>query len=74
MILKELEAALLTDAELAEGEASWKEFEDIFFGGEYFATSSDQRDVNKERRAQEQKHGDDASADCRVSLMCRDIS
>ena len=33
-MLQALEDALLTDAEFAEGEAGWKELEDVFFGGE----------------------------------------
>ena len=35
-LLAALEAALLSDAELAAGEDSWREFEDAFFGGAYF--------------------------------------
>ncbi|CAE7425063.1 yciC [Symbiodinium necroappetens] len=35
----ELGTALLTDAEMAEGEDAWKALEDPFFGGEYFENS-----------------------------------
>ena len=31
-----LEDALLTDAEFAEGEAGWRNLQDVFFGGEFF--------------------------------------
>ena len=34
--LASLEAALLTDAELAEGEAGWRKLDDVLFGGQFF--------------------------------------
>ena len=36
-----LEAALLSDAELAAGEAGWRELEDVFFGGTFFEVKED---------------------------------
>eukprot|EP00438_Fugacium_kawagutii_P026233 Skav233548 [mRNA] locus=scaffold563:176616:179008:+ [translate_table: standard] len=35
-IVATLEAALVSDEELAGGPALWKDFEDVFFGGRYF--------------------------------------
>ena len=40
-ILAALEAALLTDAELAAGEAGWRSLEDVFFGGAFFDVKED---------------------------------
>ena len=40
-ILAELEAALLTDAELAAGPESWRAFEDVFFDGACFEAQVD---------------------------------
>jgi len=41
-ILEKLGAALLTDAEVAEGAAGWKAFEDVFFGGKFFGILSEE--------------------------------
>jgi len=52
-ILKVLEGALLTDAELAGGPALWKDFEDVFFDGEYFDVKVEMDEEGEEEEDQE---------------------
>lgn len=44
-ILEELSAALLTEAEVAEGAVGWKAFEDVFFGGKFFQVLSEEEEA-----------------------------
>ena len=44
-ILAALEAALVTDAEFAAGEAGWRDLEDVFFGGRFFRPPERERPV-----------------------------
>mmetsp|Transcript_67080 Transcript_67080/g.125329 ORF Transcript_67080/g.125329 Transcript_67080/m.125329 type:complete len:568 (+) Transcript_67080:71-1774(+) len=48
LIVESLEQALLTDAELAAGVESWRKFEDVFFGGEYFEAAEDDDEEGEE--------------------------
>ena len=57
-MLQALEDALLTDAEFAEGEAGWKELEDVFFGGQFFDVILPPNEGDHDH-----KHGVDAGAD-----------
>ena len=61
-ILRELERALLTDAELAAGVDAWREFDDVFFDGEYLEARE------RKERQERQEDKDQESADCNKSF------
>ena len=64
-IIRELERALLTDAELAAGVDAWREFDDVFFDGEFFEAKEEEEQEEQE----EQEDEDQESADCDKSFQ-----
>ena len=47
----------MTDAELAAGEAAWRDFEDVFFGGQFFAVKADAGEDHREGKTHGHKDG-----------------
>mmetsp|Transcript_3998 Transcript_3998/g.10109 ORF Transcript_3998/g.10109 Transcript_3998/m.10109 type:complete len:555 (-) Transcript_3998:108-1772(-) len=66
-ILEALEQALLTDAELAAGVESWRQFEDVFFQGEYFEVGIDEDEEGEEEESGEGDQEEDPEPKAKVA-------
>eukprot|EP00403_Amphidinium_massartii_P043710 CAMPEP_0178457456 /NCGR_PEP_ID=MMETSP0689_2-20121128/47025_1 /TAXON_ID=160604 /ORGANISM="Amphidinium massartii, Strain CS-259" /LENGTH=434 /DNA_ID=CAMNT_0020083705 /DNA_START=71 /DNA_END=1376 /DNA_ORIENTATION=+ len=66
-ILKALEAALLTDSELAGGVEMWKDFEDVFFDGDYFTVQVEEEECEEEGEDEEEEDEEMEEDECEAA-------